>query len=233
MFFVDFLGWIMKLCYDLVGNFGVAIILFTIVSRIIILPISIWVQKNSIKMVKMQPAVNRIKIKYFGDKETIAEEESKIYKEYKYNPKTGKMEATGKMIEKIVEPASMFDINKTLMRCLTKNFAMFGLGLYIFAGEDLPESDEEKDKEQDEITPQEKAKVTKAVNKEIKADDLDTRYGQWMTYWNNHEWTQPANSSFRKFLDEAKDYDAEKLNTLVALFKSKAPEMNDQMPDWA
>ena len=82
-------------------------------------------------------------------------------------------------------------------------------------------------------TPQEKAKATKAVNKEIKADDLDTRYSQWMTYWNNHEWTQQANASFRKFLDEAKDYDAEKFNTLVALFKSKAPEMNDQMPDWA
>jgi hypothetical protein len=35
--------------------------------------------------------------------------------------------------------ADMFDINKTLMRCLTKNLAMFGLGHYIYAGEDLPE----------------------------------------------------------------------------------------------
>lgn len=37
-----------------------------------------------------------------------------------------------------VEAATMFDINKTIMRCLTKNLAMFGLGLYIYAGEDLP-----------------------------------------------------------------------------------------------
>jgi hypothetical protein len=43
--------------------------------------------------------------------------------------------------EKTVEAATMFDINKTLMRCLTKNLAMFGLGLYIYAGEDLPEGD--------------------------------------------------------------------------------------------
>jgi hypothetical protein len=42
---------------------------------------------------------------------------------------------------KTVDAATMFDINKTLMRCLTKNLAMFGLGLYIFAGEDLPEVD--------------------------------------------------------------------------------------------
>ncbi|MBQ1298625.1 YidC/Oxa1 family membrane protein insertase, partial [Candidatus Saccharibacteria bacterium] len=86
MFFVDFLGWIMKLCYNVVNNYGLAIILFTLVSKIILLPISIWVQKNSIKMVKMQPEINRLKIKYFGDKDTIAEEESKIYKKYKYNP---------------------------------------------------------------------------------------------------------------------------------------------------
>jgi hypothetical protein len=44
-------------------------------------------------------------------------------------------------VEKTVEAATMFDINKTLMRCLTKNLAMFGLGLYIYAGEDLPEAD--------------------------------------------------------------------------------------------
>ena len=37
-----------------------------------------------------------------------------------------------------IEPATMFDINKAIMRCLVKNLAMFGLGLYIYAGEDLP-----------------------------------------------------------------------------------------------
>jgi hypothetical protein len=42
-------------------------------------------------------------------------------------------------VEKTVQSASMFDINKTLMRCLVKNLAMFGLGLYIFQGDDLPE----------------------------------------------------------------------------------------------
>lgn len=44
-------------------------------------------------------------------------------------------------VEKTVESATMFDINKTLMRCLTKNLAMFGMGLYIYAGEDLPETE--------------------------------------------------------------------------------------------
>jgi len=43
--------------------------------------------------------------------------------------------------DKTVEAATMFDINKTIMRCLVKNIAMFGLGIYIFAGEDLPEGE--------------------------------------------------------------------------------------------
>lgn len=42
-------------------------------------------------------------------------------------------------VEKKVEAATMFDINKTLMRCLVKNLSMFGLALYIYAGEDMPE----------------------------------------------------------------------------------------------
>jgi hypothetical protein len=45
--------------------------------------------------------------------------------------------------EKSVEAASMFDINKTLMRCLVKNLAMFGMGIYIYAGEDLPDTQSE------------------------------------------------------------------------------------------
>lgn len=51
--------------------------------------------------------------------------------------------------ETVVEAATMFDVNKAVMRCLTKNLAMFGLGLYIYAGEDLPE-DENKPSPKDE-----------------------------------------------------------------------------------
>lgn len=68
-----------------------------------------------------------------------------------------------------VQPATMFDINKSIMRCLTKNLAMFGLGLYIYAGEDLPEAEKEvevkeekpKQKKAKEQTPEERAKLEK------------------------------------------------------------------------
>lgn len=51
---------------------------------------------------------------------------------------------------KTVEAATMFDVNKTIMRCLVKNLAMFGLGLYIYNGEDLPE---DKTSDNDMTTP--------------------------------------------------------------------------------
>lgn len=59
--------------------------------------------------------------------------------------KSIKYEYTTRYGEKTVEAATMFDVNKTIMRCLTKNLAMFGLGLYIYAGEDLPEAEKETD----------------------------------------------------------------------------------------
>lgn len=46
---------------------------------------------------------------------------------------------------KTCEAATMMDINKSIMRCLVKNLAMFGLGLYIYAGEDLPEVEKEQE----------------------------------------------------------------------------------------
>ena len=43
---------------------------------------------------------------------------------------------------KCIKDPDAFEINKTIMRCLTKALALHGLGLYIYAGEDLPETDE-------------------------------------------------------------------------------------------
>lgn len=45
--------------------------------------------------------------------------------------------------EKQVEAATMFDINTAIMRCLVKNVAMHGLGLYIYAGEDIPSAEKD------------------------------------------------------------------------------------------
>jgi hypothetical protein len=48
---------------------------------------------------------------------------------------------TSKGEERTVQAATMFDINTAIMRCLVKNMGMFGLGLYIYAGEDVPDGE--------------------------------------------------------------------------------------------
>lgn len=60
-------------------------------------------------------------------------------KAMKAKPYTYTVKRYGKEEAKTVAAATMFDVNKAIMRCLVKNLAMFGLGLYIYAGEDLPE----------------------------------------------------------------------------------------------
>lgn len=69
-----------------------------------------------------------------------------------------------------VEPATMFDVNTAIMRCLTKNLAMFGLGLYIYAGEDLPEDASEADsKPSTKQTVSNRNEQTDAITAKIKA----------------------------------------------------------------
>lgn len=80
------LGYLMQWCWELVGNYGIAIILFTLATKVVMMPLSIWLQFNSITMVKIQPAVNFIKAEYYGDNDRIAREQSAMFKKAKYNP---------------------------------------------------------------------------------------------------------------------------------------------------
>ena len=66
---------------------------------------------------------------------------------------------TTKFGEKTVEKATMFEINTALMRCLTKNLAIFGLGINIYAWEDLPLIDDEWNSIQKKIEPKTTAPV--------------------------------------------------------------------------
>ena len=80
------LGILMKWCWQLVGDYGLAIVLFTLVTKVVLLPFSIWIHKNSISMVKIQPAINFLKVNHYGDMDTFADEQAKLFKKEKYHP---------------------------------------------------------------------------------------------------------------------------------------------------
>ena len=79
---------------------------------------------------------------------------------------------TGHMIDKSVDAYTMFDINKTIMRCLTKCLAMFGLGLYIYNNEDMPEAIEEPVK----FITKEQLQQLEELIKKIKKDGIREKF---------------------------------------------------------
>ena len=80
--------------------------------------------------------------------------------------------------EKTVAAATMFDINKTIMRCLVKNMAMFGLGLYIYNGEDLPEQEQKQEQKQEKklVSMINADQINKIIDLDIDIDKLCTYY---------------------------------------------------------
>ncbi len=83
------LGALMWLCYTFLRHYGWAIVLFTVLTKLILFPLSLWVQKNSIKMVKLQPQVNDIAVACGADHGKAAEEQLALYKKEGYHPMAG------------------------------------------------------------------------------------------------------------------------------------------------
>ncbi len=83
------LGWIMYICYKIIPVYGVALILFSIIARVLLVPLSIKQQKSMIKMQIFRPRMEEIQKKYANNREKMAEEMNKLYAEEGYNPMMG------------------------------------------------------------------------------------------------------------------------------------------------
>ncbi len=82
-------GWIMYGIYSLVNNYAVAIILFTIVTKLILFPISYRQQLSSARMQRLTPKINKLREKYKDDREKLQQEQTKLYQEEHVNPSGG------------------------------------------------------------------------------------------------------------------------------------------------
>lgn len=83
------LGWIMWLLYKVVPNYGVALILFTLVTKVALVPLMIKQQKSMAKQTAMRPRLEEIQTKYKNNKEKLNEEMMKLYEEEGFNPMSG------------------------------------------------------------------------------------------------------------------------------------------------
>lgn len=100
-----------QFCYQLTRSYILAIILFTLLTKLILLPVSLWVHRSGIQMVQLMPELNRLKVRYYGDKDTIAEETQALYKRKHYHP----LISTIPMVIQIVLLMGVIDAVKALL----------------------------------------------------------------------------------------------------------------------
>ena len=79
------LGFLFYLCYLLLGSYGFSIFLFTLLTKIILFPLSLASQLNSIKMVKLRPMLEDIRERYADNPKLYMQETKKLYKREKYS----------------------------------------------------------------------------------------------------------------------------------------------------
>ncbi|HEU4355784.1 MAG TPA: YidC/Oxa1 family membrane protein insertase [Actinomycetota bacterium] len=86
---LDGLGWFLSRIYELIGNYGITIIVLTVVIRVILLPLGIKQIRSMQHMQLVQPKVKQVQQRYKQNKQRQQEEIMKLYKEYGVNPLSG------------------------------------------------------------------------------------------------------------------------------------------------
>lgn len=85
IFYAPF-GWILSWCYEIVGNYGWSLVLFTVLTRFIMIPLAISQQKGMAKQTRLQPKIKKIQQRYAGNQQKINEEMNALYQREGANP---------------------------------------------------------------------------------------------------------------------------------------------------
>ena len=88
-FFANIFGYLLDFIYNFVNNYGLAMIIFTLVIKLVMLPLSIKQQKMLKKSTKLQEKMKILQFKYKNDPEKLNQEMMNLYKEEKMNPFSG------------------------------------------------------------------------------------------------------------------------------------------------
>lgn len=83
------LGWLMSLLYGLITNYGLAVIIFTVIVKLCLYPLYIKQTKSTVKMAEVQPKMQALQRKYANDRETLNIKMAELYKDEKFNPMGG------------------------------------------------------------------------------------------------------------------------------------------------
>ena len=88
-FLANIFGYLLHAIYSFVNNYGLAVIIFSIILKLILLPLSIKQQRTMKKSTKIQGKLQEIQFKYKNDPERMNQETLKLYKEENMSPFSG------------------------------------------------------------------------------------------------------------------------------------------------
>ena len=97
-FFAYTFGYVLNFIYNIVNNYGVAIILFTIFVKLLLLPISIKQQRTMKKSAKLQEQIKALQFKYKNDQQKMNQEMMNLYKTENMSPLSGCLSAIVQII---------------------------------------------------------------------------------------------------------------------------------------
>lgn len=106
------LGFLIRIIYEAVQNYGLAIILFTIIIKLILLPLQIKSQKAMKKQQKIQPVIAELQKKYANDQQKLQTEMMKIYKE-------NNISMTGGCLPLLIQFPILYALYRVIQRPLT------------------------------------------------------------------------------------------------------------------
>lgn len=82
-------AWVLLNLYEMVNNFGWAIILFAVVVKLVLLPFQMKSKRSTMRTTRLQPIMQELQKKYEGNQQKYQEEVARLYKEEKINPMSG------------------------------------------------------------------------------------------------------------------------------------------------
>ena len=106
------LGWLIQVIYNLVDNYGLAIILFTVVIKLILMPLQIKSQKAMKRQQKVQPIIQELQKKYANDQQRLSQEMMKVYKE-------NNVSMTGGCLPLLIQFPILIGLYRVIQRPLT------------------------------------------------------------------------------------------------------------------
>jgi len=125
------LGQILRLGYAITGSYGFAILFFALIAKAITFPLTLLAQKNSIRLIQLQPELEHIKRVHYGDKNRINEEQYELYKREHYSPASGLLPLLVQLVLLIGMVNVIYQPQNHIANLTTNDFIFYGIDLSV------------------------------------------------------------------------------------------------------